>query len=182
MDRVEDSTTAATAARRMRTLHDDYLTRTRPGSIVRAPRSREVDAPAPIDLDILDYVESCVQEAKELTYRVAPDAGPAPRDAHEIPQWAVEATATAGPYERQARDALLYKQGLEHAFLMGETWRIRRHPCPRCGRWGLFVTAGRIVCAHTRCTGEDGLASTWTLAQIARAYVANSSSSQASAT
>jgi hypothetical protein len=180
MNRVEDSA-AATASGRMKIVHDNFLTRGRP-PIGTGRHATATEAPAPLDLDILDYIEAKTAETIAFTHQVAPDADRAPREPSEVPRWAVEATATAGPYEQQARDALLYKQALESALLMGEKWRIRRHPCPRCETWALFITGGRIVCAHTRCTGDDGLASTWTTAQIAHAHVANSNHFQQNAT
>ncbi|MFJ5294507.1 hypothetical protein [Streptomyces sp. NPDC088348] len=145
-----------------------------------APRTRATSphSPAPMDLGVLDHITAAVTEVIEHTLAVAPDAGPAPAVPDEVYRWAAAATSTAGPGEQQARDTIIYRQGLEHAIAMGEDTVIRRHPCPQCGTYGLLWQAAsrRVVCVHTRCTTRDGSSTSWSLAQIARHHIAATNS------
>ncbi|MFJ3699579.1 hypothetical protein ACIPW9_36560 [Streptomyces sp. NPDC090052] len=183
----------ATTASRMRLLRREFTTAPRPAPTqfvddprTAAPRSRTSPAhsPAPMDLGVLDHVIAAVTEVIEHTLAVAPDAGPAPTMPDEVYQWAATATSTAGPGEQQARDTIIYRQGLEHAIAMGEDTVIRRHPCPQCGTYGLLwqSAARRAVCVHTRCTTRDGGPTSWSLAQLARHHVAATNSSARRAT
>lgn len=139
----------------------------------RTPTATE--APAPIDLNIVDHIRAAVHEIEQHTRAAdwARPAGPAPADAADVYAWAREHTAHLDQERQQAREAIIYRQGLEHAIAMGDTDAVRTHPCPECGCWGLYwrTAARRAVCVNRRCTDKDGVANTWTLARIAQQHI-----------
>lgn len=168
----QETSEAATAAKRMQELHTSFLT---PG---RRPdptgvRASPAEAPAPLSLGVLDHITDAVAELTACVTAIAPTAGPAPAVPHEAYRWAIEATQHAAVYQQRARDALVYRQSLDHALLIDGDLAIRRHTCPRCATYSLFWRAGerRAMCTHSRCVSKDGTASRWTTAQIARHHI-----------
>ncbi|MFJ2279177.1 hypothetical protein ACIOEZ_34075 [Streptomyces sp. NPDC087866] len=138
----------------------------------------------PVDLGTLDYMRSAVAEVVTHTQAVAPNAGPAPADQADVYRWSRESTEHLDIGPQLVREAIIYRQGLEHALAMGDTDAVRTHPCPGCGCWGLYwrAAAKRAVCVNRRCTDKDGVASTWTLARIAQQYIAAQESASRRAT
>jgi hypothetical protein len=179
--------TTEPAAARLRLLQDEFLT---PGSARRDIRVTSSTEPAaPLRLAIYDHIKATVDEIADMTrhVRATAPATPRPAAAHLVYDWMVRETAHLDEHVQRARDALIYRQSLEHAILIGETGVIRRHPCPACDTWGLTWDRDRagadqgdgatgprgvVVCLNRYCADDDGAASTWTLAQLADDHVA----------
>ncbi|GAA2770609.1 hypothetical protein XF35_39120 [Streptomyces platensis subsp. clarensis] len=175
-----DDTT--TPAARLRLLQAEFL---QPGPGERAERVTTSTTPAaPIRLSVYEHIRASVEEAAEHTRAAAPDAAPRPRGLDELYGWMVAETAHLDAERQQARDALIYRQGLEHAILMGEESVIRRHACPGCATWSLFWRPERraAVCVNRYCADDDGVSTYWTLAQIAKEYIARQAVSARRAT
>ncbi|THA22730.1 hypothetical protein E6R18_32815 [Streptomyces sp. A1277] len=143
------------------------------------------EAAAPLDLGVIDHIRAAVNELVTHTRAADPDtqAGPVPTAPADVIDWARDHTAHLDPERQQVREAIIYRQGLEHALAMGDDSVVRKHPCPRCGCWGLhwWPAANRAACVNHYCT-DDGLTSTWTLARLATQYIAGKKSSAATAT
>ncbi|MFD9721047.1 hypothetical protein [Streptomyces sp. NPDC059076] len=135
-------------------------------------------------LDILDYIVKAEGEVIEHTRAEAPTAGPAPAAYEDILDWCREHTEELDEERQQARETLIYRQGLEHAIAMGDVTVVRRHPCPACGCWGLFwlASATRAVCVNRYCTNKAGLAHRWPLATLAHRHITAQKRLKSSAT
>ncbi|MFD7867997.1 hypothetical protein [Streptomyces sp. NPDC059783] len=163
-----------TTEHRLRLLQAEFTqpARTGPGDS-RTPTRTE--APAPVNLGIVDRIRAAVYEMEQHTRSAdrATAAGPVPADPASVYEWARQHTAHLDPERQQAREALIYRQGLEHALAMGDDSVIRKHPCPQCGCWGLYwrAAADRAVCVNHYCTDDAGTSTTWTLAQIAHRHI-----------
>jgi hypothetical protein len=133
------------------------------------PSSRATTPSAPLNLDLVDYMARTVQEVADHTRHVTPDAGPVPRQVADIYTWYLENTEHADEHQALHRDFVIERQRLEHAVRLGNTHEVSKHPCPRCGRWGLMWQTGgtRALCSHVNCRTPDGLSSTWSLARLA---------------
>lgn len=163
--------TDSTAARRMRLLESDLA----PGR--RGPRPERTaptaQATTPLDLGVYDHLEACLQEVETHTRAVVPDAGDIPAERAGVYEWAREHILGLPEYERRAHDVIVYRQSLEHAIRGGNTKVVRKHPCPRCGCWGLFWLAPqqRAVCTYEHCVDDEGMSSSWTLKTLAHAHI-----------
>ena len=175
-----------TTARRLRLLETEFTQHQQRGPDPTGRTATRAEAPAPIDLGTLDYMRAAVTEIEEHT-RAADwtrPAGPVPEDATRIYEWAREHTAHLDEQYQQAREALIYRQGLEHAIAAGDTTVIRKHPCPQCGCYGLYWRAetGKAGCVNHYCTDDDGISRSWELKRLAYEYVAAKSGLSARAT
>ncbi|MFC8008733.1 hypothetical protein [Streptomyces cinereoruber] len=134
------------------------------------------EAQAPIRLEVYDYMADAVREAVETTkeLRAGQEAtAPPPAEAEDVYRWMVEETAHLDEERQKARDTLIYRQGLEHAILMGDHKVVRPHPCRRCHTYGLHWDRDNEVaaCLNRRCADSHGEPTTWTLKEIARHYI-----------
>lgn len=139
-----------------------------------APRPTP-DAPAaPVNLDVVDHITTCLREISDHAHQVNPDAGPLPPRVQGAYRWYMEKTRNAPEAEQQRRDTIVYKQSLEHAIAMGETKVVRPHRCPDCNTFGLMWSRPRqqIVCTNGECLTEDGTSRTVSPARIAYHHVA----------
>lgn len=169
-----------TTAQRLRLLRQEFVqpVRTGPGD---GRSSRPTHAPAPINLGVVDYMASAAAEVDEhmRAVQVPRDgvARPRPEDPADRYEWWRHGTAHLGPEMQRAREAVIYRQGLEYAIAMGDTAVIRRHPCPQCGCWGLYwrAEARRAACVNHYCTDDNGLSRTWELKRLAQEHVARKS-------
>ncbi|MFF6844693.1 hypothetical protein ACFY8X_38885 [Streptomyces tanashiensis] len=172
-------------AERLRLLQDEYLV---PSAGHRAERvSRSTEPGTPIRLAVYDHMRKSVGEVVALATSMCDDQAPftpPPAKAADVYQWLVEETDHLNALRQQARDAVIYRQGLEHAIVMGDLLAIRPHPCPSCATWGLVWNRERetVVCLNRRCADDDGQLTTWTLAQIAENHVARRNGRAARAT
>lgn len=174
-----------TAARRLRLLQREF---TQPASRGPVPKAEYTDAArtspphstahsradAPVNLAIVHHIGRSVAEVEEYTRALAPDAGPIPADPPRIYEWSRSNTPDLEPGKLAVREAMIYRQGLEHSIAMGDVKIVRPHPCPKCGCYGLFwqSTRQRAICVNGRCTDANGLAHAWSLARLARQHVA----------
>lgn len=168
-------TDAAAAAARLRLIETEFITPRRHPGDAAARGTRPTHAPAPVDLGTLDYMRTAVDEVIAHTRTVAPHAGPAPADAPAVYGWMREHNAHAEHDEqRRAGEAIVYRQGLEHALAVGDETVVRRLPCPACGCWGLFwrPAARRAACVNRKCTDPTGGANTFSLAHLAQQHIA----------
>ena len=174
-----------TAARRLRLLQREFTEPARRGPVPKAeytdaarsspPHSTAHGQSAPpLNLGIIDYIGAAVAEVEQHTRASAPDAGPVPADAAHIYEWARANTPHLEPEMLAVREAMIYRQGLEHSITMGDCDIVGPHPCPECQCWGLFWDNARqrAVCVNRRCTDVHGLAHAWSLARLAREHVA----------
>ncbi|MGA4867521.1 hypothetical protein ACPB9J_33345 [Streptomyces lavendulocolor] len=170
------------AKARLQLLQQEFTT---PGQGAPAVRSRPQAEPGdPVRLAIIDHMAASVDEVITHTRAVAPDAGPVPARPHDIYDWAVRATPDLDDDRRHSRDAMIYRQGLEHAIAMGDTKVVRPHPCPGCRCVGLFwdTVRRRAVCVNRYCAGKSGASRTWTLRELADAHIERKESRRLRAT
>ncbi|MFD8488576.1 hypothetical protein [Streptomyces sp. NPDC059712] len=163
-----DSTDSAAA--RLRYLNDYLLEHPVTGpSDCRNP-TRTLSTP--ISLGTLSHIDASVREVITHTRKANPDAGQAPTRADAIYDWARQHTEHADEAAQQRRDAIEYRQYLEHAIRAGD-WRkvIRPQRCPECRTFGLMWRSGRILCTNSECTDTDGTSTTVTLARLAHEHV-----------
>ncbi|MFB9558597.1 hypothetical protein [Streptomyces roseoviridis] len=177
MSAGDDSTPAA----RLRLLQAEFL---QPGRSHAERITGSTTPAAPIRLAVYDHIRASVEEAAEHTRTAAPGARPRPAGLDELYGWMVKETAHLDAERQRARDGLIYRQGLEHAILMGDHTIVRRHACPACSTWSLFWRPERkaAVCVNRYCADDDGTSSTWTLAQIAEHHIARKTPSARRAT
>jgi hypothetical protein len=168
-----------TTAQRLRLLQQEFTqpVRTGPGD---GRSSRPSHAPAPIDLGVVDRIRAAVYEVEHHTRSsdwTAP-AGPVPADPAGVYDWARQHTAHLEPELQQAREAIIYRQGLEHAIAMGDTTVVRKHPCPECGCFGLYwrEAAQRAVCVNHFCVDGNLMSHAWELKRLAHDHIARKES------
>lgn len=160
-----------TATSRLRLLYENY--REHPRTTPTGPRARSTVPGTPLNLATVDHIAASVKEVADYTREVAPDADPLPEAVLDVYRWCVENTAHAPDIVQQRRDAIVYRQQLEHAIAMGDVDVIRPHRCPGCDTYSLFWQAARAraLCTNRRCTARDGSSRTWTLAKLAYEHV-----------
>ncbi|MFF8250113.1 hypothetical protein [Streptomyces griseus] len=172
-----------TTEQRLRLLQAEFTQHQRrgPGDGRTATRTT---SPAPLDLNVLDRIRTAVNEVVEHTRTAAPDAGPTPADDTRIYDWSRQHTAHLGTAQHQARETVIYRQGLEHAIAMGDTTVVCKHPCPGCGCWGLLwrPAVQRAACINRYCVDNDGLSRSWPLQTLAHRHVARQLGLKSSAT
>ncbi|MFE9461633.1 hypothetical protein [Streptomyces californicus] len=174
-----------TTERRLRLLQAEFTQHERrgPGDGRTATRTT---SPAPLNLNVLDRIHTAVAEVVEHT-RAADwtrPAGPTPADATRVYDWARQHTAHLDAEYQQARETLIYRQGLEHAIDLGDTTVVNQHPCPACGCWGLLwsTAANRAACINRYCVDDKGLSNTWPLATLAHHHIARQFARKSNAT
>lgn len=173
-----------TTAQRLRLFQAEFTqhVRTGPGD---GRSSHPAFAPVPLDLAVIDRIRAAASEIETHTRAEDPAAGHFTGDATRVYDWAREHTAHLAPERQAAREAIIYRQGLELAIAMGDaTAAIRPHPCPQCGCYGLFWDTVRraAVCVNRYCVDEDGLCNTWQLKRLAYEHVARENGSVRRAT
>ncbi|MEV8101027.1 hypothetical protein [Streptomyces sp. NPDC088135] len=174
-----------TTAQRLRLLQQEFVqpVRSGPGD---GRSSRITESPSLVNLGVVDRIRAAVYEVEHHTRSSdwAAAAGPVPADPAGVYDWARQHTAHLDAERQQAREAIIYRQGLEHAIAMGDTTVIRRHPCPQCGCWGLYwrEAAQRAVCVNHYCTDDDGISNAWELKRLAHDHIAQKSTAARRAT
>lgn len=166
----------STPAERLR-LIDKYFLAPGGGGPRAERTARATEPAAALRLDVYDHLRGSVDEAAELAKSLCDGAEPyEPRPAklEDTYQWLVEETSHLDQRRQMARDAVIYRQGLQHAILMGDADIICRHPCPDCVTWGLVWDRHReqVVCRNHHCADDDGRPTTWTLKQLAEDHIA----------
>lgn len=163
-----------TTAQRLRLLQAEFLVpgSTGPGDGRSATRTT---SPALVNLGIVDHMRSSTTEVIEYVQAEAPDAGRYTGEAPGVYAWMRESTKDTTPEKRDVRDAIVYRQGLEHAVAAGNYKVIRPHRCPACRTFGLFwvPAAGQAACVNRHCIDDEGLARTWSLARLAQQHIAD---------
>ncbi|MEU5490284.1 hypothetical protein AB0G98_21415 [Streptomyces sp. NPDC020196] len=175
-----------TTERRLRLLQAEFTQYQQRGPDPTGRTATRAEAPAPIDLGTLDYMAAAVTEVEEHIRSAdwSRPAGPVPEDAARVYEWARKHTAHLDEERQQARETMIYRQGLEHAIAMGDTAAIRKHPCPQCRCFGLYWRdeSGKASCVNHYCVDDDGVSHSWTLQQLAHHHVASKSALSARAT
>ncbi|MET8746338.1 hypothetical protein [Streptomyces sp. NPDC004728] len=165
-----------TAARRLRLLQQEFVqpVRSGPGD---GRSSRITESPSLVNLSVVDRIRAAVYEVETHTRTVAPNAGQYTGDESRVYDWARQHTAHLEAKQQNAREAIIYRQGLEHAIAAGDTAVIRRHPCPQCSCYGLYwrEAVRRAVCVNHFCTDDDGVSHMWELKRLAHEHVARNS-------
>lgn len=156
------------ASRALRLLnHPDLREHPRTGP---AERRTGTAAPGtPLNIGIVDYFAEKVGEVIAHAQTITTQPKRLPRRLEDIYTWLVDSTPDADDVQRRHRDALLLTHRLEHDIRLGNYEVVCKHPCPRCGTWGLMWDhAGQHAqCTNRRCRTPAGLSSTWTLARLA---------------
>ena len=168
----DDSTTAS----RLRLLQDEFIqpAQNREPGARTAPTAT---ASAPLNLAIVDHIRSAIDEviahARVDMPETHPDATPAPADPADLYGW-WKSIPVSDEDQQTARDQVIYRQGLEHAILMGNTKVVRPLRCPECECLGLlWVDARRkAVCTNLDCVDDNGLSNAWTLKRLAYERIA----------
>lgn len=166
---------AGTATARLKLLQGDIgQPRSRPSG--PSGRNRQTHPAAPLPVGLVDAMRAARDEAITHTRTVAPDAGPAPEDEAAIYAWMARSTARLDEAKRRATEAIMYRQGLEHALRARNPDVIRPEFCPACGCLSLFwqPELRRAVCAVTDCLTKSGRPNMWTLRQLAERAVEKS--------
>jgi hypothetical protein len=172
-----------TTERRLRLLQAEFTQHQRRGPDPTGRTATQAEAQAPIDLGVVDRIRAAVYEVETHTRAAAPDAGPYRGTAERVYEWAREHTADLDEERQQAREALIYRQGMEHAITAGDTSVVCKHPCPACGCWGLqWAQEQRAVCTNHYCQDSNGLTYRWELKRLAHEYVAAKSALRSRAT
>ncbi len=166
-----------TTAQRLRLLQREFTqpVRSGPGD---GRSSRPTHAPAPVNLGVVDRIRAAVYEVEHHTRTAAPEAGPFTGPVERVYDWARDHTAHLEAQQQKAREAIIYRQGLEHALAMGDTLVIRRLPCPQCGCVGMYWRAPirRALCVNHYCTDDNGVSNMWELKRLAQDYIARKES------
>jgi hypothetical protein len=171
-------TDAAAAAEQLKVLAAEFTTRRRrPQTTDAVSVSRPAHSPALFDLGVGEYMRAKVDEVITHTRAMEPNAGPAPTGP-AVYNWWDQNTAHLEREKRQAGEAIVVRQSLEHSIAMGEehvvqSW-VRRQQCPSCACWGLFWSRAmrRATCVNRRCTDRHDRAHTFSLARLAAQHVA----------
>lgn len=137
------------------------------------PRPTRTSPGAPVNLAIVDHISATVKELADYTHRVNTAADPLPKEIQDVYAWCVANTRHAPEVEQQRRDAIMYRQSLEHAIAAGDYSVIPPHRCPACRTFGLMwkAGAGRALCTNRRCVTKDGTSRMWSLARLAWAAI-----------
>jgi hypothetical protein len=172
-----------TAERRLRLLKQEFTqpVRSGPGD---GRSSRPTHAPAPINLGVVDRIRAAVYEVENHTRTAAPDAGRYTGEESRVYDWARQHTAHLETEQQNAREAIIYRQGLEHAIAAGDTTVVRKHPCPECGCFGLYwrEAAQRAVCVNHYCVDANLVSHAWELKRLAHDHIARKESAARRAT
>lgn len=184
-----------TAARRLRLLQREFTQPPRTGPVPKAEYTESARSTpaqssshgrstAPLNLGIVDYIGAAVAEVVQHTRTEVPDAGPIPADAARVYDWMRQHTEHLDEARQTVREALIYRQGLEHAIAMGDITVVCPHPCPACRCYGVMWrdTEQLAVCVNVRCTDQYGMSHTWSLARLAHEHVARQKKLKANAT
>lgn len=166
---IQDDDTAAT---RLHELEQYYLVPHRTAPPGGRPTQR-VHSPALVRLGIIEHMLDSAHEVERITYEAAPTAAPRTGQLADMYDWCRQQTADAAPELKRRREAVIYRQGLEHAIAAGDTKVVRRHRCPGCRTFGLFWQSAmrRAVCVNHYCTDRHGLSRSWSLARLAQQHV-----------
>lgn len=163
---------AGVAGARLQILRDNLAQPHGPRPADAPPgRTSHTHGAPPLDLAVLEHVRASVDEL--LTHaRTEARASPAPDDADLTAAYAWfldEGTADLDAGKARVREAIVYRQSLEHALRYGDEVVIRREACPGCHCWSLIwrQIAQRAGCINSDCRGKTGRGSTWTLQQLA---------------
>lgn len=126
----------------------------------------------PMNLTVIAHIEKSVAELVATTRDYVPTATTPPPDPADAYDWCREQTDGLDSERVTVREAIIYRQGLEHSIALGDVKVIRRHTCPGCGCYGLLWRSHiqRAACLNIRCTDRNGLGRTWSLGAIARAH------------
>ncbi|MFF2411819.1 hypothetical protein [Streptomyces sp. NPDC058092] len=130
-----------------------------------------------MNLGVVDRIRAAVYEVEHHTRTITPDAGQYTGEESRVYDWARQHTAHLKTEQQNAREAIIYRQGLEHAIAAGDTTVVRKHPCPQCGCWGLYwrEAAQRAVCVNHYCVDDDGVSHMWELKRLAHDHIARKS-------
>jgi hypothetical protein len=180
---ITDSTDDDTATQRLAELTQFFRERPVTGPaghsyISSEPRGTTVHPAAPVNLHVVDHIDATVREIADYTREANPDADPLPERVQDVYAWCVENTETAPEDVQLRRDAIIFRQHLEHAIAMGDHRAVykavRPIRCPECRTLGLFwrPQLGQAICTNRRCLTRDGLAHRWTLERLAYEKVA----------
>ncbi|GAA3154713.1 hypothetical protein ACFQ0X_44035 [Streptomyces rectiviolaceus] len=160
-----------TATARLRELNAHFREHPRTGPAER--HAPTVTSSAPLNIGILDHMKACVDEVVQHARATDPATGPAPAKVTSLYDWFREHTAHAGDEQQRVRETVIYRQGLEHAILQGDTDVVCTHPCPGCRTWGLQWDRARrrALCLNMDCQDRSGGGSTWSLGRIATQHI-----------
>lgn len=145
--------------------------------ISSAPRPTAGPPGAPVNLDVVDHLDSTVRELADYTREANPDASPLPEHITDIYSWCVENTQNTPQAVQQRRDTLVFRQSLEHAIAMGRYKVVRPIRCPACRTLGVMWRREleTAVCTNGNCLTQEGLSNRWTLEQLAYDHIARTS-------
>ena len=141
--------------------------------ISSAPRATRTSPVLPVNFGMQDHIQASVREVIDETLAVNPDAG-LPDRLLGVYEWCIANTEDAPEGNQLRRDAVIYRQHLEHAIRLGNRSVIRPIRCPACRTLGLFwePELGRALCTNKKhCRTKDGTSSTWSLGRLAWAKV-----------
>lgn len=160
--------TALDAASALRLLNSEDL-RQHPRHGPTERRTASTTPGTPLNLGAIDYLAKTVAEIVGQTTTITPQPKPLPPRIEDLYEWSLDNTADADDTQRRHRDTMFEAHRLEHAVRLGEVDEVCKHPCPRCGCWGLMWDAAgnRALCSNRRCRTPDGLTSSWTLERLA---------------
>lgn len=171
---------AGVAGARLQILRDNLAQPHGPRPADAPPgRTSHTHGAPPLDLAVLEHVRASVDElltharteARTCFCGCGKAVGCMPTtDLTAAYAWFLdEGTADLDAGKARVREAIVYRQSLEHALRYGDEVVIRRESCPGCQCWSLIwrQIAQRAGCINSDCRGKTGRGSTWTLQQLA---------------
>ncbi len=135
---------------------------------------RSIENTAPLNIDAISHIDASVREIRDYMRTESPGTlEPLPADAAAVYDWCIRNTETDDDAARRRRDAIIYRQYLEHCILTGDVKVIRTHRCPDCGTVGLHWNPPfkKALCRNIRCKTPDGGLQMWSLARLATAHI-----------
>ncbi|QKW31448.1 hypothetical protein HUT11_35385 (plasmid) [Streptomyces seoulensis] len=148
------------------------------------PRATQTAPGLPWDTGTDDHITRSITEVVNHTRAINPDAEPVPVHVANVYEWCRANTAAADADQEQQREALIYRQGLEHAIRAGDHSVIRPHRCPSCGAPGLFWQRHlqAAMCVNRHCARRNhGRHQQYSLAELAYEHVATKNAKKSSA-
>jgi hypothetical protein len=159
---------------RLHLLQEVFIQHPARGLQERGPAA--IPCPAPLSLGMIDHIVDSVSEVKARVKADGTQTLPVPADVAGIYDWWRASTPDLDEDRTQVREAIIYRQGLEHAIQAGDRDIVCKHPCPGCGCWGLVWQSAqkRAACLNRDCVDKDGAGNTWPLKRLAYEHIAQS--------
>ncbi|MFD7922590.1 hypothetical protein ACFV3R_25600 [Streptomyces sp. NPDC059740] len=136
------------------------------------PHTQTVEAPAPADLDLLDYLATVERDLSLADYTPAP-AEPPTGGAPALDDYLAAVAVDHGLDLERERTIRTNAHLLAQTILLGDRHAVCKRQCPQCRCWSLMwdraaeMDEAGARCTNADCRDEDGRPSRWSLYQLA---------------